>query len=162
MVDRLQAADGVGSHRKQRNSAGSSDREGRRGSRDGSDSKWWGGERISRLRQGTTMMQQRRGQSRVVIRGSRGRWQHLVNVGDSRGALATDGVGSSAKGEREIVADGSSKRGRSERCNLSQSSSHVNFFGWEGPLAAGGAEGLGAASQVVTLVLRASWFNRSS
>ncbi|RRT36911.1 hypothetical protein B296_00044800 [Ensete ventricosum] len=54
MVDRLQAADGVGSHRKQRNSGGSGDREGRRGSRDGSDSKWWGGERRSRKQKRAT------------------------------------------------------------------------------------------------------------
>ncbi|RWW77780.1 hypothetical protein BHE74_00014020 [Ensete ventricosum] len=44
----------------------------------------------------------------------------------------------------------------------SQSSSLVNIFGAEGWLTIGGAEGLDVASQGVTLVLQASWFNHSS
>ncbi|RRT65816.1 hypothetical protein B296_00000102 [Ensete ventricosum] len=46
--------------------------------------------------------------------------------------------------------------------DLSQYSSLVNSFGWEGRLIVDGVEGLYAANRVVTLVLRASWFSLSS
>ncbi|RWW18087.1 hypothetical protein GW17_00017944 [Ensete ventricosum] len=44
----------------------------------------------------------------------------------------------------------------------SRSSSLVNFLGAGARMAVEGAEGLGITSQEATLVLQASWFNRSS